>query len=310
MTFLFFPSWRRESPVYTLSPANTPFWGWSNRSADEHHRLHCQQEQDEEPLDLSGEETIRTNQQELIDHLVEKLCARPLSGSIQSALVQPKLSLLINNDDEKPSIGTLLGHHQHYSSSEVSSSSPKATSMTTTTAASSPTTDVMRKDLPLKKRDSSLGLLVVLQQPDSTASSSSNSSNSSPSPPLPPVSSATGNDENNQQAVSSTNGTSKKPAPRSCKGKRYLEFMYEGRISVMGTTRITNSNSNKRSADTGVGETTNLASADQCDQSNTTATTGRKRRGAAQQARDSAVAATALTSLRAHRSTGKARKIS
>lgn len=215
---------------------------------------------EDEPLDLSGEETIRTNQQELIDHLVEKLCARPLSGSIKSALVQPKLSLLTAATKVEADV-VLLGQQPTnlYSSSEVSSSSPPIK------------TDTIRKDLPLKKRDSSLGLLVVVQ-PDSTGSSSSPS----------PLSSCGDDGQSTTTAVSSTNGTSKKPAPRSCKGKRYLEFMYEGRISVLGTSRVGSTKRTDLEATTmDLTTTTSTTTLVPCDQSTNIlpAGVGRKKRG-------------------------------
>ncbi len=213
---------------------------------------------EDEPLDLSGEETIRTNQQELIDHLVEKLCARPLSGSIKSALVQPKLSLLTAATKVEADV-VLLGQQPTnlYSSSEVSSSSPPIK------------TDTIRKDLPLKKRDSSLGLLVVVQ-PDSTGSSSSPS----------PLSSFGDDGQSTTMAVSSTNGTSKKPAPRSCKGKRYLEFMYEGRISVLGTSRVGSTKRTDLEATT-MDLTTTTTTLVPCDQSTNILPigVGRKKRG-------------------------------
>lgn len=290
LNFHYRPRWKRESPIYTLSPANTPFWGWANRSSEQHlsqNTYDNQEEENEEPLDLSGEETIRTNQQELIDHLVEKLCARPLSGStIKSALVQPKLSLLAKQ--QASSVETSSNNNEF----EVSSSSV----MSTTTTGNGKATDVMRKDLPLKKRDSSLGMVAQCDSTANSGSSSGNNSVSSGGSPSPPAS---------ELAVTSTNGSSKKPAPRSCKGKRYLEFMYEGRISVLGTGRAT-SNSSKR-AESAATDTVDLTTTTACDQSNVV---GRKRRSAAAQ-RDPAPSA--FTSLRGHqRSTNnnKSRKIS
>ena len=216
---------------------------------------------------------------------MEKLCARPLSGStIKSSLVQPKLSLLAKQQAAS-SNAEAIGNSSEF---EVSSSSVTAVKVVV---------DVMRKDLPLKKRDSSLGM--AAQQCDSTATSGSSSNGSSPSPPTSELA-----------VVTSTNGSSKKPAPRSCKGKRYLEFMYEGRISVLGTgTRATAPGSGgKRPAESSAPADmmADLSTSTPCDQSNVA---GRKRRSAAPRSDPSA-----LTSARgsAHQrtSSSKSRKIS
>ncbi|KAI9557110.1 hypothetical protein GHT06_016908 [Daphnia sinensis] len=206
-----------EPTVYSISmnstvqseaspKAATPFWsGWANRSLlQPEQSLGGRQEEDEneEPLDLSGEETIRTNQQELIDHLVEKLCARPVFGKF-SSLVQKKLSLL----EPSPSLETSPVQN---SSSEVSSSIDLKDSVTVAAK------DVNRRDLPLKKRDPSSLQESYDQRGDYCDSST-----------------ATKLESSLKETVSSTNN-SKKPAPRSCKGKRYLEFMYEGRITLSG----------------------------------------------------------------------------
>ncbi|XP_046440048.1 uncharacterized protein LOC124191092 isoform X3 [Daphnia pulex] len=126
------------------SPKAAPFWGWANRSllqSEQDLENREEEEENEEPLDLSGEETIRTNQQELIDHLVEKLCARPVSGKF-SSLVQKKLSLL------EPPPSSEAASIQN-SSSEVSSSIDLKDSVMVAAK------DVRRRDLPLKKRDPS-----------------------------------------------------------------------------------------------------------------------------------------------------------
>ena len=188
--------------------AATPFWGWTNRSllqSEQEIDDREEEEENEEPLDLSGEETIRTNQQELIDHLVEKLCARPVSGKF-SSLVQKKLSLL-----EPPSPMSTEAVSVQNSSSEVSSSIDLKDSVMVAAK------DVRRRDLPLKKRDpSSLHQQSYDQQRGESCDSST----------------ATKSIESSSvETVTSTN-SSKKPAPRSCKGKRYLEFMYEGRITL------------------------------------------------------------------------------
>ncbi|KAK4015177.1 hypothetical protein OUZ56_030164 [Daphnia magna] len=205
-----------EPTVYSISmnsavqseaspKAATPFWnGWANRSLLQPEQSLGGREEDEneEPLDLSGEETIRTNQQELIDHLVEKLCARPVFGKF-SSLVQKKLSLL----EPSPSLETSTAQN---SSSEVSSSIDLKDSVTVAVK------DVNRRDLPLKKRDPSSLQESYDQRGDYCDSST-----------------ATKLESSLKETVSSTNN-SKKPAPRSCKGKRYLEFMYEGRITLSG----------------------------------------------------------------------------
>ena len=77
----------------------------------------------------------------------------------------------------------------------------------------------IRKDLPLKKRDPA-GLNQVPCNDHQTIVVACDSSTSQRAPSaleLEPVSSS-----NNHL----------KPAQRSCKGKRYLEFMYEGRIPL------------------------------------------------------------------------------
>ena len=188
--------------------AATPFWGWTNRSllqSEQQLDDREEEEENEEPLDLSGEETIRTNQQELIDHLVEKLCARPVSGKF-SSLVQKKLSLL---EPPPPPLCKETVSVQN-SSSEVSSSIDLKDSVMVAAK------DVRRRDLPLKKRDpSSLHQSYNQQRGEFCDSSTATKSIESSS----------------VEIVTSTN-SSKKPAPRSCKGKRYLEFMYEGRITL------------------------------------------------------------------------------
>lgn len=192
--------------------AATPFyWGWSageSRQASESSTTDAVDE-NEEPLDLSGEETFRTNQQELIDCLVEKLCPRPVSVKF-SSLVQQKLSLLEPSlvKEEKDSVSNISALLN--SSSEVSSS-------VTDQKQSDELKSSIRRDLPLKKRDSSC----LFSPPDISSTSSESSSSSS--------------SINGDSIVSSTNNQSKKPAPRSCKGKRYLEFMYEGRFSLTST---------------------------------------------------------------------------
>lgn len=248
--------------------AATPFWGWTNSRpllqseqefvAQQHGQ---EEEENEEPLDLSGEETIRTNQQELIDHLVEKLCARPVSGKF-SSLVQKKLSLLelpqpkIETSEtavdattstttaaasQKNSSNGLTAALVPNSSSEVSSSIDSKDSVTAAVK------DV-RRDLPLKKRDpSSLQQQQLTHQQTASydqqrgggggggggssggggdfCDSSSTTTTTTTTTPIKPESPSA-------QVVTSTNTNSKKPAPRSCKGKRYLEFMYEGRITL------------------------------------------------------------------------------
>ena len=209
--------------------AATPFWGWVNRPF-----IHAEQElctrddemENEEPLDLSGEETIRTNQQELIDHLVEKLCARPVSGKF-SSLVQKKLSLLepVSNTEVGPELN---------SSSEVSSSIDSKNLITTAAK------DV-RRDLPLKKRDSP----ALSSQMDEGLRTDFCDSSTATKPESPSA-----------DMVTSTN-SSKKPAPRSCKGKRYLEFMYEGRISSGNRNKKMESNEQQEDQTTAYGQSSN-----------------------------------------------------
>ena len=217
--------------------AGTPFWGWASQPLLAQQELlgdaRDEEEENEEPLDLSGEETIRTNQQELIDHLVEKLCARPVSGKF-SSLVQKKLSLL-----EPPVIHTttdLAGSlQQQNSSSEVSSSIDSKESVTAAVK------DV-RRDLPLKKRDpSSLQQgSYDQQQQQGDGGGGGDFCDSSTTAAAKP--------ESPSAVTSTNNNSSKKPAPRSCKGKRYLEFMYEGRISSMGG-RVKRTEFNEQQAD-------------------------------------------------------------
>lgn len=204
-----------------ISPkAATPFWGWTHRATIGHSgqdlsdvRHETEEDENEEPLDLSGEETIRTNQQELIDHLVEKLCAQPVSSRF-SSLVQKKLSLLEMPVASAAQPAVSLQH----SSSEVSSSCiDSKDSVTVATKAD------VRRDLPLKKRDAS-----SLQQQQQAGCDQSGSGNFCDS-------STTIKRESSTEVVTSTNNNSKKPAPRSCKGKRYLEFMYEGRTRLKRT---------------------------------------------------------------------------
>ena len=201
--------------------AATPFWGWASRSllqSEQDLDNREEEEENEEPLDLSGEETIRTNQQELIDHLVEKLCARPVSGKF-SSLVQKKLSLL----EPPPSAEAASVQN---SSSEVSSSIDLKDSVMVAAK------DERRRDLPLKKRDPSSLHQSYDQRGEFCDSSTATKA-------LEPVSSV--------EAVTSTN-SSKKPAPRSCKGKRYLEFMYEGRITL-SSRGLRRSESNEQQAE-------------------------------------------------------------
>lgn len=218
---------RMSSTIQTsFSPkaASRSFWEWAsvNRSLgpieEEESKSQPYDEQNEEPLDLSGEETIRTNQQDLIDHLVEKLCAQPISTVTNkfSSLFNPKLSLLKSENQKNGDEAVLLVQN---SSSEVSSSIDSKDSVTVNTK------DI-RRDLPLKKRDA-----VTFQQ------------DYGPKPDLKEKpeeqqdvccdSSWMAEQETSSDAepVTSTN-SSKKPAPRTCKGKRYLEFMYEGRITL------------------------------------------------------------------------------
>jgi len=137
-------------------------WGWAN----------APDPMNEEPLDLSGEETIRTNQQDLIDHLVEKLCSQSPKSSMNSPTIQVSSTVL----DVKTDV-----------------SSP------------------LRKDLPLKKRDP-----VCMEQPSSDTLMMK---------------------ESKVVVAVVSSSSSGKPAPRSCKGKRYLEFMYEGRIPLGSRVR-------------------------------------------------------------------------
>lgn len=218
-----------EPPVYSISmsttlqqtnmspKAATPFcWGWSGNGSRPTPEPDAVVDENEEPLDLSGEETFRTNQQELIDCLVEKLCARPVSVKF-SSLVQQKLSLLEPTpvkEEQVSNISTQLN-----SSSEVSSS--------VTDQKDSEEIKSTRRDLPLKKRDSSC----LFSPPDISSTSSESSSSSS--------------SVNGDSTVSSTNNQGKKPAPRSCKGKRYMEFMYEGRFSLTSTRMRQRSESNE-----------------------------------------------------------------
>ncbi len=204
--------------------AATPFWGWASQPLLGHHQeldtRREEEDENEEPLDLSGEETIRTNQQELIDHLVEKLCARPVSGKF-SSLVQKKLSLL-----EPPVIHTtdLAGSPQN-SSSEVSSSIDSKDSVTAAVK------DV-RRDLPLKKRDPS-SLQQGLHDQQQRGGGGGGSGGGDFCDSSTTVAAAKPESPSAEAVTSTNNNSSKKPAPRSCKGKRYLEFMYEGRISSL-----------------------------------------------------------------------------
>lgn len=227
--------------------AGTPFWGWASSRplVQSEQGLDEEEEENEEPLDLSGEETIRTNQQELIDHLVEKLCARPVSGKF-SSLVQKKLSLLEPPENSQTPAVTCVQN----SSSEVSSSIDSKDSVTAAVK------DV-RRDLPLKKRDPSSLQQSYDQQGGDFCDSSTTASTKPESP--------------STQVVTSTN-SSKKPAPRSCKGKRYLEFMYEGRIALgSGRLKRTESSSNEQAED----QTTAATTA--CDQSSIVGTRKRQR---------------------------------
>lgn len=211
---------------FSPKAASRSFWEWAsvNRSLgpieeEESKAQSYDEEQNEEPLDLSGEETIRTNQQDLIDHLVEKLCAQPISTVTNkfSSLFHPKLSMfkLENKTDDDEAVLVMQN-----SSSEVSSSIDSRDSVTVNT------TKDIRRDLPLKKRDAVTFQQVYGQEPDLKEKQKKQKD-------ICCDSSWTAEQETSSDAepVSSTN-SSKKPAPRTCKGKRYLEFMVEGRITL------------------------------------------------------------------------------
>ena len=172
-----------SSPPGDSPKAATPYWGWANAPGS------AVQEENDEPLDLSGEETIRTNQQELIDHLVEKLCALP---------------------DKKPRAGPI---QPRKSTTDPASSSEVSSTVDVKEAAINFKADV-RRDLPLKKRDP-FSIQQIRSPQVAVVCDSSADVLPRGSPAAEPVSS-----------------TNTRPAPRSCKGKRYLEFMYEGRIPL------------------------------------------------------------------------------
>ena len=181
----------------SISPkAASPSWGWASGP------VISEEYENEEPLDLSGERTIRANQQDLIDHIVEKLC----SGNCRSA-----------SSDLKP-IQLMSVLEIRACKEKLNSSSEVSSTIDHIKEVKADNKDI-RKDLPLKKRDPA-GLNQVPCNDHQTIVVACDSSTSQRAPStleLEPVSSS-----NNHL----------KPAQRSCKGKRYLEFMYEGRIPL------------------------------------------------------------------------------
>lgn len=172
----------------------TPSLGWADGPPTVIANANTKNTENEEPLDLSGECTIRANQQDLIDHIVERLCnsssfpasAKPIQATVLDVWTGREAS----------------GDHQ------VTSTVRDARDQ--------------RKDLPLKKRqDPSVAAAATVAASVMVAHCDISSS---------------GDGGDASEPVTSTNGSTK-PKQRSCKGKRYLEFVYEGRIALSGRVK-------------------------------------------------------------------------
>ena len=165
-----------------------------------------EEEENEKPLDLSGEHTIRTNQQDLIDHLVDKLCCRPITEVKQRELKTQETAK--DPVKEMPQVSNQVAMKKLITD--------ESAVLQTCSSEVSSTIDVKgtRKDLPLKKRDSTGMKIRSRAYSDQVVCDSSTA----------------------EIVVGESKGalvmTGVKPAQRSCKGKRYLEFMYEGRASM------------------------------------------------------------------------------